>query len=1031
MNWTDEQLEAINKDNTSIIVSAGAGSGKTAVLTERVIRKIKDGININELLILTFTNKAANEMRERIRKSLKNYPELKKQLNLLNEAYITTFDSFALSTLKKYHYILNLAKNIEIADSSLIFLKKKQIIEEIFEELYQQENPLFLKLINDFCIKDDNELKNNILDIYDTTSLLIDKTDYLNNYLSNYFTEETINNYIKEFQNLITIKQERISDYLNNISELDYEYYEKISNTLENLLNSNAYDEIKNNLQIRLPNLPKDCDDDLKALKENISITLKEIQNLCEYNNILEIKDSILLTKDYVEIIINIILKIDQKLLEYKKHNNIYEFNDISMMLIDLLKNNRNICLEIKNYYKEIMIDEYQDTNDIQEEIISLISNNNVYMVGDIKQSIYRFRNANPYLFKNKYELYSLGDKGIKIDLNKNFRSRYQVLDNINLLFSKLMSSQLGGADYNCGHQMIFGNKSYDKMNGNKNYNMDILNYSYNKDLGFTKEELEIFIIANDILDKVKNKYQIVDKKSSTLRDCTFEDFAILIDRATNFDLFRKIFEFMKIPLTIYKDENLNNGDEIVVVKNIIKLILKIKNNIFDKEFKYLFTSIARSFVAQLSDDTIFKMFNDNEFSNNDIYVMCSNLSKCVDTYTNGMLINKIIDDFKIFDKIIKLGDVKNRIIRLDYLCDLATKLDKLGYTIENFSAYLEELINSDYNIRFSLSKESPNSVKIMTIHASKGLEFNVCYFPLLYKDFNLRDLNEKFLFDKYYGIIAPYFKEGIGKTIFKHLLKNKYIEEEISERIRLFYVALTRAKEQIILIADLNDDNNEFNNDKIKFRSFLDMLNFLNADLNNYKKEINFKDVFLSHDYNLNKKIADLNKFIKDDKKIIVKELNIDNSMEEKNTFSKNNKHFISKKEQENMAIGTYFHYILENIDFKNKDIEKYDIDNFYKQHIVQFLNLDIFKNLDNATIYKEYEFMEINDGIKSHGIIDLMIEHDNYIDIIDYKFKNIDDEAYHKQLIGYKNYIEKKTNKKVNIYLYSIMNNNLKNVA
>ncbi len=1030
MDWTDEQLEAINKDNTSIIVSAGAGSGKTAVLTERVIRKIKDGININELLILTFTNKAANEMRERIRKSLKSYPELKKQLNLINEAYITTFDSFALSILKKYHYILNLAKNIEIADSSLIFLKKKQIIEDVFEELYKQENPLFLKLINDFCIKDDNELKENILDIYNATCLLIDKKEYLKNYLNNFFTEENINNYIKAFQNLITSKQEKINDYLTNISNFDYEYYEKISNTLEDLLNTNAYDEIKNNLQIRLPNLPKDCDDELKLLKENISTTLKEIQNLCEYSSILEIKDSIILTKDYVDIIIDIILKIDQRLLEYKKNNNIYEFNDISMMLIELLKSNHNICLEIKKHYKEIMIDEYQDTNDIQEEIISLISNNNVYMVGDIKQSIYRFRNANPNLFKNKYEVYSLGDKGAKIDLNKNFRSRHQVLDNINLLFSKLMSSQLGGADYNCGHQMIYGKKDYDKMDVNKNYNMDILNYNYDKDLGFTKEELEIFVIANDILDKIKNKYQAVDKKSSTLRDCTFKDFAILIDRSTNFDLFRKIFEFMKIPLTIYKDENLNNGSEIVVIKNIIKLILKIKDNNFDKEFKYLFTSIARSFVAELDDDTIFKMFNDNNFFNNDIYLMCNDLSKNVDTHTNCMLINRIIDDFKIFDKIIKLGDVKNRIIRLDYLCDLATKLDGLGYTIEDFSAYLEELIESDYNIRFSLSKESPNSVKIMTIHASKGLEFNVCYFPLLYKDFNLRDLTEKFLFDKDYGIITPYFKEGIGKTIFKHLLKNKYIEEEISERIRLFYVALTRAKEQMILIADLDDSNNELNNDKIKFRSFLDMLNFLGSDLNPYKKDIDFKNILLSHDYNLNKKITDLNKFITDNKKIVVKELDIANDIEEKNTFSKTNKHFISKQEQEKMAIGTYFHYILENIDFKNKDIEKYNIDSFYKQHVIKFLNLDIFNNLDNATIYKEYEFMEINNGIKSHGIIDLMIEYDSYIDIIDYKFKNIDDEAYQKQLIGYKNYIEKKTNKRVNIYLYSIMDNNLKNV-
>lgn len=1028
MKWTNEQLTAINKDNTSILVSAGAGSGKTAVLTERVIRKIKDGININELLILTFTNKAANEMRERIRKALKKYPEFKKQLNLINQAYITTFDSFCLSTLRKYHYLLNLPKNIEIADSSLIFLQKQKIIDEIFENLYKKEEPNFLKLINDFCVKNDDELKMNILTIYNDINLLIDKKDYLNHYIDNFFKEGNINYHIKLFEELITSKIEQLSNYLNDISNIDYDYYKKLNDTLTPLLEVNDYDNIKSNLQFRLPNLPKDYDNELKSLKENISQTLKEIQDLCEYNSIKDIKDSIMLTEDYVKIIIQIIFELDNELANYKNINNIYEFNDISMLIINILENNPDVCLEMQKQYKEIMIDEYQDTNDIQEKIISLISSNNVYMVGDIKQSIYRFRNANPYLFKKKYEEYSKGNNGIKIDLNKNFRSRSEVLNNINLLFSKLMSSQFGGADYNNGHEMIYGNKNYDEMKTNSDYNMNILNYHYDKSLGFTKEEIEIFIVANDILNKIKNKYKVVDKQSLQLRDCTFQDFAILIDRSTNFDLFKKIFEFMKIPLTIYKDETLNNGTEIIIIKNIIKLLLKIKNNVYDTEFKYLFTSIARSFIAEYNDSYIFEMFNNNDFFTNDIYLKCAQLSKKIDTYTNNMLIDEIINSFSIFDNLIKLGDIQNRIIRLDYLCDLANNLDSLGFTIEDFSTYLEDLITSDYNIRFSLSKESPNSVQIMTIHASKGLEFSICYFPLLYKDFNLKEITEKFLFDKNYGIITPYFEEGIGKTIDKHLVKNKYIEEEISEKIRLFYVALTRVKENMILITEIPD--NIIQKEKGKFRSFLDMLNFLENDLDVYKKEVNFDTLYLSHDYKLNKKIADLNNFKTNMDNFTIKELEINNQFEEKNTFSKITNQFISKEEQKNLNIGTYFHYLLEIIDFKKKDIDNYDIEDFYKQKIYKFLNLEIFDNIDNGTIYKEYEFIDAINNIKNHGIIDLMIEYDSYIDIIDYKFKKVDDSAYIKQLHGYKDYIRKKTNKKINLYLYSIMDEKLKNV-
>ena len=1026
MNLTKEQLDAINFDNTSIIVSAGAGSGKTAVLTKRVIRKIKDGSNINELLILTFTNKAANEMKERIRKALKEQQEFKNQLNLLNEAYITTFDSFALSILKKYHYILNLSKNIIIADASLIYLKKQEIIDDIFESMYKEENPYFIELIDKFCIKDDADIKKYILNIFDNINLLIDKNNYLNNYLNNFYNQENINNLIKKFQDLIRIKQDTIINFLEEISTIDYEYYTKIKDCLNQFIESYTYDEIVKNINFKLPNLPKDSDDDLKNIKNNISETIKDIKCMCEYDNINDIKESLLSTENYVKIIIQILQALDKRLLEYKKQNNIYEFNDISLMLINLLKNNENIRLELKNSYKEIMIDEYQDTSDIQEELISLISNNNVYMVGDIKQSIYRFRNANPHIFKNKYEQYSKNINGIKIDLTKNFRSREEVLNNINLLFNQLMDSTIGGADYSNGQQMIYGNLKYELKNNSQNYNMDILNYNYDKEKGFSKEEIEIFIIANDIINKVNNKFKVIDKDTGILRNCTFNDFAILVDRATNFELFKKIFEFMKIPLTIFKDERLNNGIEIIVIKNIIKILFKIKNNELDTEFRYLFTSIARSFIFEYDDNEIFKCFSEDNFINNEIYYKCHKLSKFLSTYTNSMLIDKILEEFKFLEKIIKLGDVQNRIIRLDYLNNFAINIDSLGYTIKDFSDYLEQLTTNNYDIKYSLSKESPNGVQIMTIHASKGLEFSICYFPLLYKTFNVKDLTEKFLFDNEYGIITPYFKEGIGKTILKYLLKNKYMEEEISEKIRLFYVALTRVKEKMIIVADTNQPQNIF--EKRNFRSFLDMLMYINDEIKSYKKDINYDDIIMSHDYNLNNNSIKLDNFETNTTKIIINELKFDNKLEDKNTFSKSCFHFIDEEEEQNLQIGTYLHYLLENIDFKKPNIESYNLNPFYKDKLNKFFKLEILKNLKDANIYKEYEFIQIENNVKKHGIIDLILEYEDHIDIIDYKFQNIDDEQYNAQLKGYKNFIENKTNKKVNTYLYSILNEKLK---
>ena len=1019
MNWTLEQQDAIMHDKTSIIVSAGAGSGKTAVLSERVIRKINDGVNINNLLILTFTNKAAMEMRERIRKKLKKDIKYKKQLDLIDEAYITTFDSFALSIVRRYHQNLNIPKDISIIDSSIIFLEKKRILDEVFESFYNSKNTLFINLINTFCTKDDNDIKEYILNIYEKSNLLVNKNEFFHNY-DRFYSDKFINSEIHEFEDIICDRFNFINDILDSISNIDYDYYEKVKCSINKLLESNNYDDIVLNINFRLPNLPKECDEDLKTLKENLSDELKSIKSLLIYGSCEEMKKSLILTQDYSNIIIEILNVFDSKIMEYKNNYYLYEFNDITKMLINLLENNLEIRNCLKNSYNEIMIDEYQDTSDLQEYFIGLISNNNVYMVGDIKQSIYRFRNANPNIFKEKYFNYSKNIGGYKIDLNKNFRSRSEVLNNINLCFGSVMTSEYGGADYNNGHAMVYGNHSYDKICANQNYNMEILNYEVDKGYEYSNDEVEIFSMADDILKKIKTKFQVVDKETNELRNCEFSDFVILIDRSTNFDLIKKIFEYKHIPLTIFRDEKLNNEVEIVLLKNILRFILKIYLKEFDKEFRYLFVSIARSFLFEYSDNRILDIINNNSIYDTDIFKVSLNISKLIDYSTNYFIVNKIIDNFNFMNNIIKLGNVSNRITRLDYIVDMALSLDQMGYTIESFCKYLTELDKNDYSINFKSFGVNSNSVSLMSIHASKGLEFSICYFPFLSKEFNLSDLKEKFLFSNKYGIICPYYDEGIGIVVNKLLLKEHYLEDEISERIRLFYVALTRAKEKMIFITNLKNKNIV----QKKFRCFLDILEFNKNVLKPYIFNINLDSIGLSHDYNFSHNVSDIN--FKSDRKLCVSEIKINNSVENLKHYSKSSNELISYDVQKNMDFGTKMHYYLEIVDFN--DVEKYNIDDFYKKKIVHMLKNPIFENISCGKVYKEYEF--IDNDVQKHGIIDLMIVYDTHVDIIDYKLKNIDDNAYYEQLNGYKDYISKITGKSVNTYLYSIFDEELKKV-
>ena len=1023
--WTEEQMLAIVKGNTNIIVSAGAGSGKTAVLTQRVITNLKKGMHINELLILTFTNNAAMEMKTRIKKAILEDEEIKNEAKLTDSADITTFDAYVLSLVKKYHYLLNLDSDITLIDSSIIKKKKKDFIEEIFDELFTQKNEKFIKFVTDFGTKNARQTKKTILNLDYSFDLITKKEDYLNNYIESYYNKNNLDNLFHQFENTLLKRVESIKNLLLNLSfEVDSDYYDKIYKTLEPLLKSSNYQEIRSNLDFKLSPL-RNASDKAKYYKEQISKIIKDLKSLTEFHEQV-LKDDLLKTKEYAEVIIEILLKLTQKVNAYKFEYQVFEFNDISKFALKILDENEDIRNELKNYYKEIMIDEYQDTSDVQEQFIKYIENNNVYMVGDIKQSIYRFRNANPDIFKIKYDAYKEGNNGFKIDLNKNFRSRGEVLDSINQIFNHIMDDNIGNANYIKEHQLIFGNNTFIEE-GNNNYNNNLEIYNYLPDPNFTKEEMEAFIIANDIKKKVTSNYEVFDK---TLRPCKYSDFCILIDRTTAFDTYKKIFDFLNVPINIYKDDNIMISDETSLINNIIKFIINIKNNKFNETSRFCFASIARSYLYQLDDQTIYDTISQNKINESEIYEIAYNISKNLDSLSNEEIIKKIIYDYKFYDKMIIAGNLNYRSIILDNLINKFKELNKVNMTIYEVNDYLDSLINDEESIKIPALLNKNDSVTITNIHKSKGLEYKICYFPSLHKEFNLMDLNNRIIFNTKFGLILPNYDNGFKSTFVNFLNKETYIKDEISERIRLFYVALTRAKEKMIMVTNLIQNDNCTTDEngiidyltRINYRSYKDILESVYPYIHKYIENIDLPEINIGYKYSQKNNI---NIDTEDNHKIIVNEKEYISELINEEHYSKSENKLITPTEVSNMEYGTHMHYILENTDFKNPD---YSLLTNEEQEIIQgLLNNQIMSNIKDANIYHEYEFIYENNKQIKTGIIDLMLEYPDHIDIIDYKLKNTNDPAYLKQLNGYKEYIENKNNKPTYIYLYSLLNKEL----
>lgn len=1020
MAWTEMQNQAIHKRGTNCIVSAGAGSGKTAVLSERILKYCLDGKDICSFLVLTFTNAAALEMKERIRKKLIEH-NLRDQASKIDSAFITTFDAYSLALVKKYYFYLNVDKDITIMDEALLEVKKKEILDQIFEEQYNQKNLTFFSFLKKYTKQNDENVKKMILSILSKLELIVDEEDFCKKYEQTYYDETFLLKLISQYEKLALENAWEFYKELQKLIDLSFtdSASQKLYAECKELLskaNLKTYDEayIWVNTLV-LPRVNPKTLDFIKMQKTIVSDKLKDLKTkyFSKYSNLEEAKKELYAIKEDVLYLLNLTLELKHRLDAYKYDLMAFDYMDIAKLAIRLIKENPNVLKEIKTSFTEILIDEYQDTSDIQETFVSYIANQNCYMVGDLKQSIYRFRNANPYIFKNKYLKYSNLEDGIKIDLTHNFRSRKEVIEDINLIFSNLMTLEIGDADYAQDHMMRYGQMEYEKNLDSINYHMDILTYDATSE--FSDEEVEAFICGYKIKELMNQNLSCLKKDG--FQPLKYSDFAILMDKSKGFILFKKVFEYLGIPLAIEADIDLNDSILPKLFSNIFLCIVQFLEQDLNKSYQHALVSIGRSFLFEYTDEELYlmvKKYKENELTN-----IIRTLAGEAQDLSLEELYFKIVENFKIYEKLSLIGDVENSCEVLEYIYTLFKTMASAGMNIKEACGYFSSIFENEIDLKYKMSEDSKNCVHMMTIHKSKGLEFPYCIFPMLGSKFNQSDIKDNFGLSTTYGIYIPFFDETSSNTIIKSLVEEDLRRADLSEKIRLFYVALTRAREKIIFVSKNLDIDEPIQIHRV---SSFNQLLYTKQFFKEYHKPIDLDKIGLTHKYHVIKhSIKTLSK-----KPISYSNDTYRSVSEDKKGISKELVELMDSSLKQAIELGKKFHECLEVLDFNHINIEDLPIDSFMKQALHKVLATPVFKNINQAKAYHEHEFYYGS----YHGIIDLLCVYEDHIDIIDYKLSNTSSEEYLRQLSVYKGYVEQHSSLPVSCYLLSILKQEVKKV-
>lgn len=1082
-NLTPMQRKAVEHVKGNALVSASAGSGKTRVVIDRIIRLItEEGVKVNEILAVTFTKLAAEEMKDKLKNALtkkylatrdRNYKE---QLELVSSSDICTIDSFCSKLIRKYFYVLGIDANLQVLEESKQKRLSETAMEEVFERLYEENDEKFRKLIPKFDkYRGDNGLKDAVkiaykyLDREEGKENLLKKSRDLYTNAFEYLTSEYKEQIIKiasEYKQEFLVLQNAFTE-----DEVRKEYCARLVTTLDNLLNCNDYFEFFSeykNLNFNLPNKASKQEDLRAVLKDTVNEYKKKMENFVKVFGVSKEEESIRLASslEIVEDLINLAQEYSNEYQRLKEEENAVDFADIERYASVLLKN-EEILSEVKSLYSFIFVDEYQDVNDIQEQIIVALTNDNSFLVGDSKQSIYAFRGCNPEFFNQKYKSYNDG-LGTPISLDYNFRSAKKVVDGVNEIFSAVMTESYGGTNY-LKNPMIYGGL-YGDYEGvcqihlikkpEKKVKEEVKRgiYSVANAVDFKEEEdvsSEVKFIVNLIGERLGKQY--FDPNTKTMKTIGLGDICILLRAmGSNSKLGEELVHTlvsMGIPVSSSVKKSISDYPEIKVLTNLVSLLVCAERDIPLATIMLNMGGFCEddlSIIASIGASSYSKSFSESVQKASEID---SELGKKCSNFLSWLSEKRLLAEFlpasEILNSIIKetgyLARVTSspygyvRVKRIERFLIEATASGKKLRVVE-FEGHISEVLK-DLSISESFGEET---IKVMTMHASKGLEYPVVIVAGVAKQFNLMDLHSNVIYEKNSGLAVKSYNEEnmtVSDNVARSVIVARGKKATAVEELRLFYVALTRAKCELYLTMTLDELSSKFSGGQVNRMSDFVTLGNTPVFFHDEEFELNFpkKEGTLvagrEVESQLTKKIIDNLSYeypYKNEIALPVKSSVSDANKNQAEYFARTDKYGESSSEK-----GTAYHRLFELLDFYSCSVEK-DLSNFIESGLISkeqadyidvnvvnnLLKLPIFSEIKNHKLLKEQKFCHLVSasellGVKEdrkvlvQGICDLIAIKDDKAILIDYKITTIEKDedivkAYKTQMDLYKGAIE-----------------------
>lgn len=899
VSWTTEQQQVIDLRNRNILVSAAAGSGKTAVLVERIVKIITDKnhpVDIDHLLIVTFTNAAAAEMRERIgnaiEKALDEQPgneHLLRQLTLIHNAQITTIDSFCLYVVRNHFHEIDLEPNFRIGDEGELKLLREDVLGRVLEQNYEEPSEAFSDFVEGYASgRTDAALNEMILQLYEFSRSYPWPEKWLDSFVGIYRIEnreeldraewlapltQNIRFVLKDCEQLLKqalaiTQQDDGPDMYEKAVQSDLEKYEGLSRLTSFCELSGALSDIKYDRLASSRGFEGDPDklELVKSLREQAKDVVKKLCRqyfFCSPEMMIEQLER---TEPMLEEVVRLTKQFADEFAAAKRRKNLVDFHDVEHFALQILVDEetekaKKTAEEFRDTFEEIMIDEYQDSNEVQETLLRSISReergeNNIFMVGDVKQSIYRFRLARPELFMKKYDSYSLEESTTqRIDLHKNFRSREEVLTCTNDIFYKIMARSLGNVEYDA-EAALYPGASYPVS---ADFIPEILLADSNdellEDTELTdKKTLEAKIVAEEIKHLMKTQ-QVTDKAAGTLRAAHYSDIVILLRSLSGWaDSLVEVLNGNGIPAHTVSSTGYFSTVEVQTVLSMLRLLDNPRQDIpmaavlrspmaglTDEELAVLrledgsvpFHEAVLELAEGLYEEDGQKEISDSEADRKqgrnadektENHIEITAHRKLLKFYKKYKQLRQLVPDTPIHELIeIILRETgyghyvaampagNRRTANLNMLLEKAAAYEKTSYKgLFHFVRYIDEL--QKYDVDFGeadMVGENEDVVRIMSIHKSKGLEFPIVIVSGMGKNFNKQDTRSKMVLHPELGIGLDYMdgkKRIKSPTIAKKAIAKQIDLENLGEELRVLYVALTRAKEKLILTGTLKD---------------------------------------------------------------------------------------------------------------------------------------------------------------------------------------------------------------------------------